>query len=108
MCRRALFELNCENAAHYVALSNIYATASRWDGVEKVRKMMQDRRLKRSQDAVGFVNNNIYTFVTGDRSHPQMQKIYSKLERLSGQMKEAGKVPATDFVLYDVEEEQKE
>jgi len=30
-----LFELDPENAAHYVALTKIYATVGRWDGVEK-------------------------------------------------------------------------
>ena len=42
-----ILKLEPENAAHYVALSNIYAAASRWSDVEKVRKMMKERRIKR-------------------------------------------------------------
>eukprot|EP01018_Ginkgo_biloba_P008632 Gb_28758 [translate_table: standard] len=104
-----LFELEPENAAHYVMLSNIYAAASRWDDVEKVRKMMKEKRVKKVPGCSWIeVNNKVYAFLTGDRSHPQTQKIYAKLETLSRQMKSAGYVPDTDFVLRDVEDEQKE
>lgn len=54
------------------------------------------------------VNNRVYVFMAGNRSNLHMQDIFAELERLSGYMKEAGYVPDTDFVLHDVEEEQKE
>jgi len=47
-------------------------------------------------------------FVAEDKSHPQTENIYAMVERLSGQMKAAGYVPDTNFVLRDVEHEQKE
>eukprot|EP01018_Ginkgo_biloba_P009810 Gb_15639 [translate_table: standard] len=104
-----LFELNPENAGHYVLLSNIYAVAGRWDDLEKVRKMMKDKRIQKMPGCSWIeVNNKVYSFLVGDRSHPQTHEIYTKLERLFGQMKEAGYVPDTNFVLHDVEEEQKE
>eukprot|EP01018_Ginkgo_biloba_P008628 Gb_28770 [translate_table: standard] len=104
-----LFELDPKNAAHYVLLSNIYAAAGRWDGVEKVRKLMKDRRVKKMPGCSWIeINNKVYAFLGGDRSHPQVEQIYAKLETLSGQMKDAGYVPNTTFVLHDVEEEQKE
>eukprot|EP01018_Ginkgo_biloba_P002462 Gb_38483 [translate_table: standard] len=104
-----LFELDPTNAAHYVLLSNIYAKAGRWDGVEKVRKMMKDGRVKKMPGCSWIeVNNKVYTFIGGHRSHPQKHEIYAELEKLSGQMKEAGYMPDTHFVLHDVEEEQKE
>eukprot|EP01018_Ginkgo_biloba_P033709 Gb_29557 [translate_table: standard] len=90
-----LFELEPENAAPYVLLSNIYATASRWNDIEKVRKMMNDRRVKNKPGCSWIeVNQHVYAFLAGDRSNPEMQKIYAELERLSGQMKAAGYVPA--------------
>eukprot|EP01018_Ginkgo_biloba_P008630 Gb_28771 [translate_table: standard] len=104
-----LFELDPNNPAHYVTLSNIYATAGKWDDVEKVRKMMKARRVKKMPGCSWIeVNNKVYTFVIGDRSQPEMQEIYTKLDILSGQMKEAGYVPSTNFALHDVEDEQKE
>eukprot|EP01018_Ginkgo_biloba_P009907 Gb_21316 [translate_table: standard] len=104
-----LFELDSTNSAHYVLMSNIYAAAGRWDDMEKVRKLMKGRRLKKTPGRSWIeVNKKVYAFLVGDRSHPQTPEIYAKLERLSGQMKEEGYVPATNFVLHDVEEEQKE
>eukprot|EP01018_Ginkgo_biloba_P003143 Gb_41645 [translate_table: standard] len=104
-----LFELDSKDAGPYVLLSNIYAAAGRWDDVEKVRKMMKDRRVKKKPGCSWIVlNKRVYAFLVGDRSHPQTQKIYAKLEKLSGQMKAAGYVPDTRFVLNDVEKEQKE
>jgi hypothetical protein len=105
-----LFELEPENAAHYVLLSNMYAAAGRWDDIEIVRKMMKDRRVKKKPPGCSWieVNNNVYTFHVGQRSNPQMQKIYEALERLAAELKEAGYVPDTRFALHDVEEEQKE
>eukprot|EP01018_Ginkgo_biloba_P034623 Gb_37261 [translate_table: standard] len=105
----SLFKLDPKNAAPYVVLSNIYATAGRWDDIEKVRKMMKDRRVKKNPGCSWIeVNKQKHAFIVGDTSHPQMQKIYAKLERLLGQMKAAGYVPNTRFLLNDVEEEQKE
>eukprot|EP01018_Ginkgo_biloba_P039721 Gb_32164 [translate_table: standard] len=104
-----LCELDPKSAAHYVLLSNIYARAGRWDEVEKVRKMMKDREVKKMPGSSWIeVNNKVHAFIVGDKSHPQTQNIYAELERLSGQMKEAGYMPDKNFVLHDVEDEQKE
>eukprot|EP01018_Ginkgo_biloba_P001839 Gb_27521 [translate_table: standard] len=104
-----LFELDPKNAAAYVLLSNMYAAAGKWDNIEKVRKMMKDRRVQKKPGCSWIeVNKQVYAFVVGDRSQPQMQKIYAKLKNLSTQMKATGYVPDTRFVLNDVEEEQKE
>eukprot|EP01018_Ginkgo_biloba_P020216 Gb_20456 [translate_table: standard] len=104
-----LFELDPKNAASYVVLSNIYAAAGRWEDIEKLQKMMKDRSIKKKPGCSWIeVNNKVHTFLLGDRSHPQSQKIYAELEALSEQMKESGYVPNTAFVLYDVGEEQKE
>eukprot|EP01018_Ginkgo_biloba_P034626 Gb_37254 [translate_table: standard] len=104
-----LFELDPKNATPYVMLSNIYAAAGRWDDIEKVRKIMKDKRVEKKPGCSWIeVNRQVHVFSVGDRSHPQMEKIYSELERLSRQMRTAGYVPDTRFVLNDVEEEQKE
>eukprot|EP01018_Ginkgo_biloba_P006709 Gb_15874 [translate_table: standard] len=104
-----LFDLEPRNIGYYVLLSNIYAVAGRWDDVAKMRTLIRDRGLRKTPGC-SFVeiNNKVYTFLVGDKSHPQTEKIYAMLETLAGQMDEAGYVPNTDFVLHDVEEEMKE
>eukprot|EP01018_Ginkgo_biloba_P031676 Gb_31111 [translate_table: standard] len=104
-----LFELDPKNSAPYVLLSNIYAAAGRWHDMEKVRKLMKDRRVKKNPGCSWIeVNKQVYAFFVGDGSNPQMQEIYAELKGLSGRMKTAGYVPDTRFVLNDLEEEQKE
>eukprot|EP01018_Ginkgo_biloba_P025793 Gb_04079 [translate_table: standard] len=104
-----LFYLDPENAGNYVLLSNIYAAAGRWDDVTNVRRMMEERGLRKTPGCSMIeVKNRVHAFLVADRSHPQSEKIYAILETLAGKMKEAGYVPNTNFVLHDVEEEVKE
>ncbi|KAH9317122.1 hypothetical protein KI387_018891 [Taxus chinensis] len=104
-----ILELEPHDSAAYVLLSNIYSAVGMWDDRTKVRKLMEDRGVKK---ATGYtwieVNNKVHTFVAKDRSHSQTTEIYLKLEQLAGQMKEEGYVPDKNFVLHDIEEEQKE
>eukprot|EP01018_Ginkgo_biloba_P011194 Gb_27460 [translate_table: standard] len=101
-----LFELDPENPAPYVLLSNIYATSDRRHDIEKVRKMMKDRGIKKTPGCSWIeVNKQVHAFLVGDRSHPQAQEIYAKLESLLRQMRAAGYVPDTRFMLNDMEEQ---
>eukprot|EP01018_Ginkgo_biloba_P002567 Gb_33719 [translate_table: standard] len=104
-----LFKLEPENPATYVTLANIYAAAGRWEDVARVRKMMEDRGVKKKPGRSWIeVKDRVHSFLVGDRSHPQTEDIHAILERLAGQMKEEGYVPNTNFVLRDVDEEHKE
>eukprot|EP01018_Ginkgo_biloba_P020119 Gb_16017 [translate_table: standard] len=104
-----LFDLDPQNAGRYVLLSNIYAAAGRWEDVTKVRDLMKERGVKKPPGhSMIEINNRVHVFLVGDRSHPQSENIYATLEVLAGQMKEAGYVPNTNFVLHDVEDEVKE
>eukprot|EP01018_Ginkgo_biloba_P026111 Gb_25739 [translate_table: standard] len=104
-----LLELEPKNAGNSVLLSNMYAAAGRWDDVAKVRTMMKDRELKPRQGCSWIqVKNRVHAFQVADRSHPKWEEIYAMLEKLSRQMKQAGYVPALNFVLHNVEEKQKE
>eukprot|EP01018_Ginkgo_biloba_P037865 Gb_08118 [translate_table: standard] len=104
-----ILQLEPQNAATYVLLSNMYSAAGRWDDVAQVRNLMKDRRVKKKPGRTWIeVNNWVHSFVAEDKSHSHMKEIYAMLERLAGQMKEAGYVPDTNFVLHDIEEELKE
>eukprot|EP01018_Ginkgo_biloba_P008643 Gb_28762 [translate_table: standard] len=104
-----VFELEPQDNATYVLLSNIYAAVCRWDDVWMVRKMMKDKGVKKEPGLSWIeVKNEMHVFVAGDKSHPQMDEIHVILETLTRQMKEAGYIPDTMYVLQDVEQEEKE
>ncbi|XP_057873381.1 pentatricopeptide repeat-containing protein DOT4, chloroplastic-like [Cryptomeria japonica] len=104
-----LFVLEPENAANYVLLSNIFAEAGNWVEEGKVRKMMEKRGLKKRPGCSWVeVKNRVHTFKVGDKSHPQIEEIYSMLQSWAGEMKEAGYVPDSNFVLQDVDDDEKE
>eukprot|EP01018_Ginkgo_biloba_P008204 Gb_25654 [translate_table: standard] len=104
-----LFELEPENGGNYLLLSNIYAQAGKWDDAAKVRNIMKDKGLKKRPGCSWIVvKNMVHTFLVGDVSHPQSEKIYALLESLAGQMQMAGYLPDTRFVLHDMGEEEKE
>eukprot|EP01018_Ginkgo_biloba_P028281 Gb_00409 [translate_table: standard] len=104
-----IFELDPQNSGPYVLLSNIYVEAGMWGDADKVRKMMKDRGVQKKPGCSWIeVNNRLHIFTVEDTSHPQTEEIYASLERLAGQMKEAGYVPNTKYVLRDVGDDQKE
>jgi hypothetical protein len=106
---KQLIELEPWNSGHYVLLSNIYSASHRWDEAEKIRSTVNEKGM---QKLPGYswveVDGVIHEFLVGDTSHPLSQKIYDKLESLFKDLKEAGYTPTTEFVLFDVEEEEKE
>ncbi|CAI0545067.1 unnamed protein product [Linum tenue] len=58
--------------------------------------------------AILDANGKTHTFVSEDRSHPMMARIYSKIDEVIALIKEAGYVPDMSFVLHDMEREGKE
>ncbi|XP_057852607.1 pentatricopeptide repeat-containing protein At1g08070, chloroplastic [Cryptomeria japonica] len=104
-----LFKLNPNSAAPYVLLSNIYADVGRWGDIQKTRKLMKGKGIKKKPGCSWIeVHKLVHAFSAGDRSHPQTHEIYAKLEELSLEMKTAGYNPDTRSILNDMEEEEKE
>ncbi|KAH8944738.1 hypothetical protein BDL97_12G000400 [Sphagnum fallax] len=105
---KQILEMEPENAAVYVLLSNIYAAAGNRHLCENVERQRKERGAKKQPGRTWIeVNNEVHTFVAQDQDHPQMIEIHAELQRLSGLMHNAGYVPCTELVLDDVEEEEK-
>lgn len=105
----ALFEIEPENPATYVTLANIYATAGMWSEVAKVRKTMDERKVAKKPGLSWIeIKREKHVFTIGEKSHPKYNEIDEFLRKLSKRMREEGYIPDTNFVLHDVEEEQKE
>jgi len=65
-----LLELEAKIFGCYELMSNIYAMAGNWYGVEKVRKLMKDRGLKKmSGCSYVELNKKVHCSLIGDRSH---------------------------------------
>jgi pentatricopeptide repeat protein len=102
-------KIDPENAAVYVTLSQLYAASGLWDSAAKVRKLMDDRGLKKEPGRSWIeVEGEVNSFVAEDRSHPQSTEIFAKLDGLIQSMKKEGYVPDTRFVAHDVDEQEKE
>lgn len=106
---KQLIELEPWNSGHYVLLSNIYSASRRWDEAEKIRSSLSEKGMQKLPGCSWVeVDGVIHEFLVGDISHPLTHKIYEKLESLFKDLREAGYSPTTEFVLFDVEEEEKE
>ncbi|KAK8562456.1 hypothetical protein V6N13_018947 [Hibiscus sabdariffa] len=104
-----LISLQPEDSAAYVLLSNIYAAAGNWHERREVRKLMEQRKVKKEAGYSWIeVKNKIHSFLAADHSHPMADHIYSKLDELKIRLKDIGYQPDTDYVLQDIANEDKE
>lgn len=84
-----LIELKPQSSAAYVLLSSIYAALGRWESVEKVRQLMNERQVKKER-AVSWIDieNKVHSFTVSDQLHPLKEAIYSVLVQLADHMEE--------------------
>ncbi|XP_043706286.1 pentatricopeptide repeat-containing protein At4g32450, mitochondrial-like [Telopea speciosissima] len=68
----------------------------------------QKEKKKSSGQNLLEVRSRVHEYRAGDTSHPEKDKIYAQLKAMNAQMREAGYVPDTRFVLHDIEQEGKE
>lgn len=106
---QCLLELDPEDGANYVFLSNVYASSERWDDVERCRQIMIERGVQKVPGCSSIeVNNVIHEFVVGDTLHPQFEQINTFLVEMERELRKLGYSPSTDSVLHDIEDEEKE
>ncbi|KAK1313784.1 Pentatricopeptide repeat-containing protein [Acorus calamus] len=105
-----ILELEPDDEGAYVLLSNTFAGARRWEGVETVRGAMRDRGVKKREPGCSWVEEEmrIHAFVAGDDSHPEMASIIGELKRLFSRIGDAGYVADAELALHDMEAEQRE
>ncbi|CAN8269377.1 unnamed protein product [Cochlearia groenlandica] len=106
---RKLIKTEPENAGNYVILSNLYASAGRWEDVNNVRALMLKKAVTKEPGRSWIQHEQmLHYFHANDRTHPRREEVLAKLKEISIKMKQAGYVPDLSCVLYDVDEEQKE
>ncbi|XP_021740931.1 putative pentatricopeptide repeat-containing protein At3g13770, mitochondrial [Chenopodium quinoa] len=106
---RQLLEIEPENAGNYVILSNLYASAGRWEEVRNLRELMKEKAVSKEPGRSWIeLDQTLHTFHASDRSHPRKDEVHTKVKELAVRLKEAGYEPDLSCVLHDVEDEQKE
>ncbi|KAK1604345.1 hypothetical protein QYE76_028018 [Lolium multiflorum] len=102
-----IFELGPEEGVYHVLLANIYANASMWKDVARVRTAMEKKGLQKSPGwSIVQLKNEIHTFYSGSTNHQQAKDIYARLAKLIDEIKAVGYVPDTDSI-HDVEDDVK-
>ncbi|OVA07870.1 Pentatricopeptide repeat [Macleaya cordata] len=104
-----LFKIEPQNAGNYVILSNLYASAGRWEDMTNVRELMKEKAVTKEPGRSWIkLDRILHSFHADDRSHPRKDEVVRKVRELSVKIKEAGYVPDLSCVLHDVDDEQKE
>nr|GMC66052.1 pentatricopeptide repeat-containing protein At1g20230-like [Ipomoea batatas] len=104
-----LFEVEPQNPGNYVMLSNIFEASKLREEASKTRELMRARGITKLPGCSWLqVKNKTYSFVAGDKSNAQSDEIYKFLDEICEQMRVAGLLPNTDFVLQDLDTEEKE
>ncbi|XP_077236631.1 pentatricopeptide repeat (PPR) superfamily protein [Tasmannia lanceolata] len=105
----SILQLDPQDSAAYVLLSNVYAEAGRWDEVSKLRKLMRQNGLKKEPGCSWIeVKNEVHSFLVGDKAHPRREEIYGRLDELIREMKWVGYVLDFDVFLNEEEDDQPE
>ncbi|KAK7271534.1 hypothetical protein RJT34_27509 [Clitoria ternatea] len=93
------------SAAPYVMLSNMYASASRWEEAAKVKRLMRERGVKKKPGCSWIeIDKKVHVFVAEDTSHPMIKEVYEYMEEMLRKMKQAGYVPDVRWALVKDEE----
>ncbi|EOX96064.1 Tetratricopeptide repeat-like superfamily protein [Theobroma cacao] len=104
-----LFELEPWNAVPYIMLSNMYSASGKWEEAARIRRTMKSRGINKEPGCSWIeVNSRVHRFMSEDRGHPRTGEIYSKIDEMMLQIKEAGYVPDISFALHNTDEEGKE
>ncbi|OMO73778.1 hypothetical protein CCACVL1_17148 [Corchorus capsularis] len=87
-----LLEIEGDNGARYVQLANIYAAEGNWEEMGRIRKEMRGKVKKFAGCSWVFVDNEVNTFISSDRSHSKAEAIYAILGCLTRKLHETGEV----------------
>lgn len=106
---KQLIVLEPWNSGNYVVLSNIYSANRKWNESENIRSIMKQRGIQKVHGCSWIeIDGVVHQFLVGDTYHPLSDDIYAKLAELEKEVRASGYVPTTEFVLFDIEEEEKE
>ncbi|WCJ24151.1 Pentatricopeptide repeat (PPR) superfamily protein [Euphorbia peplus] len=84
-----LVKVEPENPSNYISLSNVHASAKRWDVVADVRTVMKEMGLRKVPGCSWItISDTTHCFYATDKAHPCSNSIYEMLNGLIKLMKE--------------------
>ncbi|KAL3527145.1 hypothetical protein ACH5RR_011801 [Cinchona calisaya] len=104
-----LFRLEPNGIGNYILLSNVYASAGRWEDVSRVRKLVREKGLTKTPSSSRFEDENgvLHEFYSDDVTHPKSREIKQALLDLLNRLKLHGYQPILSSAPYDVSDEEK-
>ncbi|XP_047330700.1 pentatricopeptide repeat-containing protein At4g21065-like [Impatiens glandulifera] len=106
---KELIRIEPMQESNYVLLSSIYAKTMSWENKTLIREAMDKKGIRKVPGSTMIeIDNRIYEFVSGDKSHYESDEIYKMLDEMGREMKRAGYVSITSEVLLDIDDEDKE
>ncbi|KAK7307595.1 hypothetical protein VNO77_40798 [Canavalia gladiata] len=82
-----VFRSKADDGPTLVLLSNLYASARRWDKVAEIRRNMRGMMLEKDPGLSWIeTKNDIHVFSSGDQSHPKADDLQAELHRLKRNM----------------------
>ncbi|XP_057810892.1 pentatricopeptide repeat-containing protein At2g27610-like isoform X2 [Salvia miltiorrhiza] len=104
----ALIEMEPQDPAAYVLLSNMYSSVGKWEEAASIRSSMKAKGVVKEPGRSWVeMSSTVHTFTSDDRSHLEAAVIYSKVDEVLTSIKAAGYVPDMSFSLHDINEEGK-
>ncbi|XP_010248045.1 PREDICTED: pentatricopeptide repeat-containing protein At3g14730 [Nelumbo nucifera] len=99
IANKRLLEIEPEHSGSYVLISNVYGSMGRYEDVSDVRHTMRQRNVKKTPGCSWIeLKFGVHVFVTGDRMHPESDRIHAELDALTGCLREYGYVPEVSYV----------
>ncbi|XP_031488526.1 pentatricopeptide repeat-containing protein At5g50390, chloroplastic [Nymphaea colorata] len=102
-----LFGMEPNKLNNYALLLNIYSSTGKVEDAAMVREALRRRGL-RLLPACSWIeiNKRSHGFVFGDKSHPQSEEIYQKLEDVTNEIRTMGYASNNESLLPDVQEQE--
>ncbi|VAH39856.1 unnamed protein product [Triticum turgidum subsp. durum] len=103
-----LFELEPDEASHYILLCNIYSAAGMWEKSAAARARMRRQGVAKEPGCSWIeLDGAIHRFMAGESAHPASAEVHAHMDALWERMRREGYTPDTSCVLHDVGEAEK-
>ncbi|KQK12722.1 pentatricopeptide repeat-containing protein At2g02980, chloroplastic [Brachypodium distachyon] len=104
-----ILELDDSHGGDYVIFSNLCANTGRWEEMNRVRKLMNEKGVVKVPGCSSIeVDNRVHEFFAGDGRHPKSLDARRMVDGVIEQLKLAGYVPNTSHVFHvEMGEEEK-